>query len=221
MEISRMRDLFEAEDEAFPAAEYIDEGVLLLRGFVRTQSADLMTCIAWVESKSPFRNMQTPGGYTMSAAMTNCGQYGWITDAHGYRYAEIDPLTRQPWPEMPHLFLELAKEAAAVYGFEHYAPDVCLINRYEIGAKMSLHQDNDERDLSYPIVSVSLGLPAIYQLGGMDRRDEVVKIPLNHGDVLILGGVARLRYHGVMPIKSGVLPDDPEYRYNLTFRRAK
>ncbi len=216
-----MRDLFEQHDESLPDAEYIDEGVLLLRGFAKAKCADFMTCISWIESKSPFRNMQTPGGYTMSVAMTNCGHYGWITDVHGYRYVDIDPLTKEPWPDMPHLFRDLARDAAAIYGFENYEPDVCLINRYEVGAKMSLHQDNDEQDLTYPIVSVSLGLPAIYQLGGMDRRDEVVRIPLNHGDVLILGGVARLRYHGVLPVKAGLLPDDPEYRYNLTFRKSK
>lgn len=215
-----MRDLFDFDDLT-NEPEFIDEGVVILRGFARHLDKDLLKQIDEISAQSPFRQMQTPGGYTMSVAMTNCGKFGWITDEHGYRYVATDPMTRLTWPAMPECFLSIAIEAAKAYGFDDYSPDVCLINRYEVGAKMSLHQDADEQDLTYPIVSISLGLPAIFQLGGMNRHDEVMRIPLNHGDVVVWGGVARLRYHGVMPIKAGRLPDDPHYRFNLTFRRAK
>jgi len=173
-----------------------------------------------VVSKSPFRNMITPRGFRMSVAMSNCGQLGWVTDRTGYRYSEIDPETTQPWPEMPQPFRALAESAANEAGFRNFVPDACLVNRYEPGTRLSLHQDNDERDFTQPIVSVSLGLPATFLFGGLERAGKVVRIPLVHGDVVVWGGPARLRFHGISPLRDGEHPLLGRFRYNLTFRKA-
>ncbi len=156
----------------------------------------------------------------MSVAMTNCGDYGWISDASGYRYCDTDPLSGCPWPTMPASFARLSVRAAASAGFPAFHPNACLINRYRVGAKMALHQDKDERDLRHPIVSVSLGLPAMFQFGGLVRSERAQRVPLIHGDVVVWGGPARLRYHGVLPLKSGWHPQLGEQRINLTFRVA-
>jgi len=165
--------------------------------------------------------METPGGYRMSVAMTNCGRFGWLTDSSGYRYAGQDPLSGLSWPAMPEAFFSLATQAASEAGFNDFSPDVCLINRYGPGAKLSLHQDKDEADLSAPIVSVSLGLPATFLLGGLKRHDPTMRLRLTHGDVLVWGGPSRLRYHAVLPIKEGIHLATGAYRINLTFRLAK
>ncbi len=156
----------------------------------------------------------------MSVAMTNCGSLGWVTDRKGYRYDSVDPETQAPWPPMPKPFMELAQNAAKVAGFPEFAPDACLINRYEPGARLTLHQDKNERDFNEPIVSVSLGLPAIFLFGGEKRADKTTRVPVAHGDVLVWGGPARLRYDGVMPLKDGSHPLGGGYRFNLTFRKA-
>ena len=169
---------------------------------------------------APFRHMQTPSGHLMSVAMTSCGTAGWVTDRSGYRYEACDPGSGRPWPAMPAVFLELAVQAAARAGFRGFVPDACLVNRYEPGARMSLHQDKDERDLAAPIVSVSLGLPAVFLFGGSRRADAPCRIRLAHGDVVVLGGPARLRYHGVTPLKDGQHPATGRQRFNLTFRKA-
>ena len=185
----------------------------LLRGFAPD---DTLARVEAIAAAAPFRHMITPGGFRMSVAMTNCGALGWVSDRNGYRYSPVDPETGLPWPPMPESFLRLASEAAASANFPAFVPEACLINRYAPGAKMSLHQDRDERDLSQPIVSVSLGLPAVFLFGGPSRKDPVKRIALEHGDVVVWGGPARLFYHGVMPLKEGARP----YRFNLTFRRA-
>ncbi len=164
--------------------------------------------------------MVTPGGFTMSAALSSCGELGWTTDTRGYRYSPLDPRSQQPWPALPDALRELAVLAAADAGFNDFAPDACLINRYVPGAKMSLHQDKNERDYSAPVVSVSLGLPAVFLFGGHARSDKPQKISLFHGDVVVWGGVDRLRFHGVMPIKEGVHPRMGRQRINLTLRTA-
>lgn len=156
----------------------------------------------------------------MSAAMTNCGALGWITDRSGYRYSSTDPQSGQPWPEMPYAFRTLARTAAEEAGFPGFLPDACLMNRYEPGAKMSLHQDKDEHDFSQPIVSVSLGLPAVFLFGGLERSDKAARVPLHHGDVVVWGGPARLRYHGILPLKTGEHSLTGAYRFNLTLRSA-
>ena len=195
-------------------------GLGYLPGFAQPQAAELVGLVAEVARASPFRRMRTPGGKEMSAAMTNCGAAGWVSDAKGYRYSRQDPLSGQPWPGMPDLFRKIAARAAAACGFGGFAPDVALINRYEPGAKMTLHQDIDEQDFSAPIVSVSLGLPAIFLWGGVSRADKPARLPLHSGDVLVWGGVARKFFHGIAPVKHGTHELTGATRLNLTFRRA-
>lgn len=195
-------------------------GAWLLPEFASRQAAELLAAVDRIASEAPYRHMVTRGGFRMSVAMTNCGTLGWTSDRRGYRYARADVLSGNPWPRMPTMFLELANAAAHAAGFEAFAPDACLINRYEVGARMSLHQDRDESDFSAPIVSVSLGLPAVFLFGGDARTDKAQRIPLQHGDVVVWGGHARLRYHGVLPLKAGRHSLTDAHRINLTFRRA-
>ena len=200
--------------------EELSPGAVVLRGFASTEEAVLLAALNGVIALAPFRHMITPGGYRMSVAMTNCGSFGWVTDRTGYRYDAIDPESGHPWPQMPDSFLNLAKSAAAQAGFQEFVPDACLINRYEPGARLSLHQDKNERDFGEPIVSVSLGIPAVFLFGGSKRADKPRRIPVTHGDVMVWGGPARLHYHGVMPLKEGYHPFVGRYRLNLTFRKA-
>ncbi len=195
-------------------------GAWWLRGFALTWMPALLAAVEQVTTAAPFRHLQTPGGLRMSVAMSNCGTLGWVSDRRGYRYDAKDPLDGKPWPAMPEVFIALAGEAAQVAGFPGFIPDACLINRYVPGARLSLHQDRDERDFSAPIVSVSLGLPATFLLGGDARGDRQQRVPLLHGDVVVWGGPARMRYHGVLPLKDGRHPVLGAQRLNLTFRRA-
>ncbi|GAC1305292.1 MAG: DNA oxidative demethylase AlkB [Steroidobacteraceae bacterium] len=201
-------------------AGHLAPGVSLLCGLTVAAAPDLFAAMAHVAALAPFRHQQTPGGLLMSVAMTSCGDFGWVSDRRGYRYEAVDPNTGRPWPAMPAVFAEIAARAASRGGFDGFVADSCLINRYAAGARMSLHQDKDERDFAAPIVSVSLGLPAVFLLGGESRKDRPLRVPLVHGDVLVWGGPARLRYHGVMPVKAGVHGLAGPYRVNLTFRRA-
>jgi alkylated DNA repair protein (DNA oxidative demethylase) len=193
---------------------------VVLRGFALARESALHSDFHNVVRAAPFRHMITPGGFTMSVAMTNCGKYGWVSDRSGYRYAALDPLSGKRWPEMPASFFELASNAAAAAGFSNFISDVCLVNRYEPGAKLSLHQDRDELDFSQPIVSVSLGVPAVFLFGGLKRKDTPERILLEHGDVVVWGGVDRLRYHGVLPLKKSWHSFAGNRRINLTFRKA-
>ncbi len=195
-------------------------GATLLSGFARSCDSALVDRLTDVVALAPLRHMTTPGGRRMSVAMTNCGALGWVTDSTGYRYDPRDPLTGRPWPPMPAAFFDLAVQAAARAGFTAFAPDACLINRYEPGARLSLHQDKNERDFGAPIVSVSLGLPATFLFGGDSRADRPRRFPLSHGDVVVWGGPARLRYHGVLPLEEGDHPLLGACRINLTLRRA-
>ncbi|KAB2686534.1 DNA oxidative demethylase AlkB [Brucella pseudogrignonensis] len=201
--------------------EKLADGAVLLRGFALANESEILNAMQDVENDAPFRNMMTPGGFRMSVAMTNCGSFGWVTDRKGYRYSAVDPETEKPWPSMPEAFRDLAESAADEAGFPDFLPDACLINRYQPGAKMSLHQDKDEKDFKNPIVSVSLGLPATFQFGGLQRSDPVRKFVLHHGDVVVWGGPSRLFYHGILPLKDGEYPQLGRNRYNLTFRKAK
>lgn len=203
-----------------PVLEPIAESALLLKGFILPQAPHIMREIDAIMQFAPLRHMVTPGGFRMSVAMTNCGAVGWVSDRKGYRYSPIDPDTGKPWPPMPALFSELARQAAAQSGFPNFQPDACLINRYEPGARMTLHQDKDEQDLNAPIVSFSLGLPAVFLFGGLTRKDRPRRLPLENGDAVVWGGVSRLAYHGVNALKDGDHPLTGRCRYNLTFRRA-
>jgi alkylated DNA repair protein (DNA oxidative demethylase) len=212
--------LFENISDEGALDDSLGLGTAILRGFALEREVLLLDALSAVAARSSFRHMVTPGGFRMSVAMTNCGSLGWVTDRKGYRYDSVDPETRAPWPPMPQPFLELAHDAAKVAGFPEFVPDGCLINRYEPGARLTLHQDKDERDYEQPIVSVSLGLPAVFLFGGEERGDKTTRVPVDHGDVLVWGGPARLRYHGVMPLKTGLHPLAGGYRFNLTFRKA-
>lgn len=209
-------DLFEAE----PRDVQLAPGAALLSGFARSFDTPLVAALRSVVKVAPFRHMLTPGGRRMSVAMTNCGTVGWVSDRAGYRYDAIDPDNGRSWPAMPGVFRELAARAAERAGFDSFAPDACLINRYEPGARLSLHQDKDERDFDAPIVSVSLGLPAVFLFGGLRRADPTRRVPLMHGDVAVWGGPSRLRYHGVLPLDDGEHPVIGRCRVNLTFRKA-
>ena len=198
----------------------LSEGAVVLRGFALPVEAPLLAALGAVVKDAPFRHMVTPGGFTMSVAMSNCGSAGWVTDRRGYRYDAIDPDTRRPWPAIPDVFAELAQRAAEAGGFDDFAPDACLINRYLPGTRLTLHQDKNERDYNAPIVSVSLGLPAVFLWGGTARGDRPRRVPLSHGDVAVWGGPARLIYHGVDILRAGEHPLTGSVRYNLTFRRA-
>lgn len=211
-------ELFEAP--TLPPRQRLGPAAMVLRGFVLPYVQEVMPAIEAITALAPFRHMVTPGGFTMSVALTNCGALGWTTDRRGYRYAAVDPDTGEPWPAMPEVFARLASAAAKAAGFDAFEPDTCLVNRYTPGARLSLHQDKNERDYDAPIVSVSLGMAATFLFGGPARTDPTVKVLLHHGDVVVWGGADRLRYHGVMPLK-----DEPHellgsQRINFTFRKA-
>ncbi|HLZ01811.1 MAG TPA: DNA oxidative demethylase AlkB [Bradyrhizobium sp.] len=214
-------DLFDGVDEVRPARETIADGAMLLRGFARPVQHDLLRAIDGIVTQSPFRHMSTPGGYQMSVAMTNCGSLGWVTDRTGYRYDAIDPDSGKPWPDMPPIFRELAGQAAAQAGYADFRPEACLVNRYEPGARLSLHQDRDEENYDAPIVSVSLGLHAIFLWGGLKRADKTARYRLEHGDVVVWGGSSRLVFHGVAPLADGEHALLGRQRINLTFRKAR
>lgn len=214
-------DLFDSVAEAQPSREEIADDAVLLRGFVTPIESELIEAVRAIVAQSPFRRMTTPGGHLMSVAMTNCGERGWITDHTGYRYDPIDPRTEAPWPAMPPVLRDLARGAAEQGGFHNFAPDACLVNRYEPGTRLSLHQDKDELDFSAPIVSVSLGLPATFLFGGMTRSDKPRRYRLVHGDVVVWGGASRLAYHGVAPLADGEHALLGRKRINLTFRRTR
>jgi alkylated DNA repair protein (DNA oxidative demethylase) len=206
--------------EEAAAREVIAEGAILLRGFATEAAPRLMDELAKIVGPAPFRHMVTPGGYRMSVAMTNCGQAGWVSDAKGYRYDGRDPATGLAWPGMPPAFRQLAAEAAREAGYAGFEADACLINRYEPGARLTLHQDRNERDYAAPIVSVSLGLPAVFLFGGARRKDRPRRMRLGSGDVVVWGGAARLAYHGIAALADGEHPLTGRCRINLTFRKA-
>jgi alkylated DNA repair protein (DNA oxidative demethylase) len=199
----------------------LGDGATLLPGFAAAEAPTLLAALPAILAVAPFRHMLTPGGHRMSVALTSCGHAGWVTDPRGYRYDAIDPLTARPWPSMPGCLLALAARAAAAGGFAGFQPDACLINRYEPGARLSLHQDRNERDFGAPIVSVSLGLPAVFLFGGLRRSDRPRRIRLESGDVVVWGGPARLAFHGVEPLEDGDDPLTGRCRLNLTFRKAR
>ena len=213
-------DLFADLEADAPRTEALAPGAVLLRGHARAEAAALCDAVDAVTRRAPLRHMQTPGGFVMTVAMTNCGELGWVTDRSGYRYDRLDPESGAPWPPLPAAFRRVAQCAAAAAGFDGFEPDACLVNRYAPGAKLSLHRDADERDFSQPIVSVSLGIPATFLFGGLRRTDRTERIRLVDGDVVVWGGPARMRYHGVLALKDGSHPRLGACRINLTFRKA-
>ncbi len=217
-------DLFDAlpaDPDASLATETLAPGAMVLRGIARDPGPQLLASVAEVSAGSPFRHLITPGGLRMSVAMTNCGEWGWVSDRTGYRYDPLDPDSGLPWPAMPDVFRKLAADAAAAAGYPGFAPDACLINRYLPGTRLSLHQDRDELDLRAPIVSVSLGLPAIFLWGGLRRADRPDRVRLAHGDVVVWGGPSRLVFHGIAPLAAGDHALTGSERINLTFRKTR
>lgn len=214
-------DLFDGlTDDTAP--RNIGPGAWLLPGFASAEADELLSGIQAIAEQSPFRHQVTPGGFRMSAAMTSCGQLGWVTDRRGYRYMEVDPQTGSPWPALPSHFIELAERAAQAAGYVNFKPQGCLINRYETGARMALHQDKDEQAVDQPIVSVSLGAPIAFLFGGANRSDATTRYRLEHGHVVVWGGESRLYFHGVAPLgKRAAHPSTGAVRYNLTFRRVR
>ncbi len=220
-----MTDLFADQQ---PIVQELVKDIYLLKGFALNQEAGILADLAQIIELAPLRNSVTPGGFKMSVAMSNCGDLGWVTDTKGYRYTMQDPLSGKPWPAMPGSFLALAKQAALAAGFNDFVPDACLINQYKVGASMGLHQDKNEVDFNQPIVSMSLGLPAVFLFGGSLRSDKPLKVPLAHGDVVVWGGKARLNFHGISPVKAhphsmlDARLDNHlnKHRVNLTLRKA-
>lgn len=210
--------LFEITSPPRVLRDALGPGTTVLEGFAIAEESALQASIQSIAQLAPFRHLVTPGGYRMSVAMTNCGPLGWVSDRTGYRYEAADPLTGRNWPPFPSAFMQLSTSAARAAGFPEFAPNACLVNRYEPGSKLSLHQDKDELDFSQPIVSVSLGLPATFLFGGPKRSDKTMRVPLVHGDVVVWGGPSRLNYHGVAALKIGEHPLFGGFRYNLTFR---
>lgn len=217
---SQTLDLFAEMNDINPKRIELAEEAVILRGYAAEVASELFREINAILTISPLRQMQTPNGYTMSVRTSSCGPFGWVSDSHGYRYAKTDPLTNQPWPAMPAQFLNIADRAAYDAGFKHFVPDCCLINSYQAGAKLSLHKDKDERDFSAPIVSISLGLPAIFLFGGINRSDKTKRYKLEHGDVAVWGGKSRLAYHGILPLIDGNHPLTGHQRINITFRKV-
>ena len=213
-------NLFEDTWQCQARREELSRGAVVLRAFALADETEILAALDKVIAEAPPRHMVTPGGFRMSVALTNCGSYGWVTDHTGYRYQPNDPESGKPWPRMPDVFRELARDAAATAGFENFKPDACLVNLYAPGARVSLHQDKNERDFNAPIVSVSLGLPAVFMWGGLRRQERPVRVQLTHGDVAVWGGPARLYFHGVLPVKEGCHPGMGRRRINLTFRKS-
>ncbi len=212
-------DLFHPEDRE--QVYRLSEDAVFLPGFIGAQDSELLTALEFVLLRSPLRYMQTPGGKSMSVALSSCGALGWMSDDKGYRYTHVDSVTGDPWPDMPEVLLQLAKSAAQRAGFKDFIPDACLINCYVAESRMSLHQDNDEWDLTAPIVSISLGLPADFLWAGFTRSSSKQVLLLQHGDVLVWGGKDRLRFHGIKPLKEGWHPLTGDCRINLTFRKTR
>lgn len=214
-------DLFASLAVDAPTRVQLAEGAVLLRRFAVAQERAVLDAIESVAKQAPFRHMVTPGGFRMSVAMTNCGDYGWTSSPEGYLYAARDPETGEAWPAIPSVFFELAQRAAEDAGYPAFQPDACLINRYDIGARLTLHQDKNELDLSAPIVSFSFGIPAVFLFGGLTRSAATQRIRLEHGDVAVWGGPSRLRYHGVEDLEANSHALTGPHRFNLTFRKTR
>lgn len=213
----RTADLFAT---SAPGIEALAADAVVLRAFALATADALWQHVLAVAARSPWRHMITPGGKPMAVETTNCGHLGWISDRRGYRYEAVDPLTGQAWPALPADIAQLAATASQAAGLPPLVPDACLINRYFAGVGMGLHQDRDEQDLSAPIVSVSLGLPARFRFGGPQRGGPTRSVLLHHGDVVAWGGISRLAFHAITPLRPGHHPLTGSCRVNLTLRKA-
>ncbi len=227
------QDLFLQQDEGATKAEdiyapdfdalsiQISPDAVLFKAALKPVASSLLEEIRTISGANPFRQRKTPGGQLMSAAMTNCGAWGWVTDADGYRYSDIEPETGRTWLPIPAVWIQWVNLFCQRAGLGTFNPDACLINRYAPGAGMGLHQDKDEKDLAIPIVSFSLGAPVLFRWGGLNRQEPVSEFLLEHGDVLVWGGADRMRFHGVKKLRRYQHPLTGHYRYNLTFRQSR
>lgn len=211
-------DLFPGRGESEPLA--IGTGAFCFKGAITADGSEVLRAVRHVIAQAPFRHLTTPGGRQMSVAMSNCGQLGWVSDHAGYRYQTTDPITGKAWPSMPRVLLTTAQQLASRAGFANFHPDVCLINRYRAKDRMGLHQDKDEGNVTAPIVSLSLGLPATFIWGGLHRTGSTQRFLLEHGDAMVWGAADRLRFHGVAPLKAGEHPLTGDCRINITFRQT-
>lgn len=210
-----MLDLFSDER---PWQEPLAKDALILHRYALDRAACLLAVVDMAAQTRPFTHRITAGGHRMSVAMTGYGAGEWQSASLGYQQPKGD---QQVTPLLlPGHLANFAQQMAAAAGFNQFEADSCLINRYAVGSKMTLHQDKNERDLRQPIVSVSLGLPAVFLFGGMSRDDLPKKVLIEHGDVVVWGGASRLCFHGILPVKAGNHPLTGAYRYNLTFRKA-
>ncbi len=211
-----MHDLF---SDFRPKVEEIYPETFVLPHF--TDSKVLKPLVNTIVRSAPFRHMMTPMGYYTNVALTNCGSWGWHSDITGYRYVKQDPQTQRNWPAIPPKFMQLAKNAAQTVGFANFEPDACLINCYQIGSQLGSHQDKNEQDFKWPIVSVSIGLPATFQIFGKIRSGSPINYQLLDGDVMVWGGKSRLIYHGVKKLQADKLNPKTQQRINITFRKAR
>lgn len=198
------------------AAEERLLGVRIVRGLLNAdRQQSLLAEIRLVLKTAPLVRYATPWGRKMSVAMSNAGQWGWISGTNGYGYDRCHPETGQPWPAIPEGALQVWRQVVA----EAPAPQCCLINHYGEGARMGLHQDADEIDFSAPVVSISLGDPARFRVGGLSRKGKTQSTILESGDVAVLEGDSRKAYHGIDGIRFGessLLEEGG--RFNLTLR---
>lgn len=213
--------LFAGLEDALP------EGTAIFRNHLaRDEQLTILDAVASILAEAPPFRLQMPTGPTMINSLTNCGALGWLSDRRGYRYEPNHPVTGKPWPPIPAPVLDSARELVARSGLGDFDPDACLVNLYAADGRLSLHRDYDEADFKWPIVSFSFGNDADFLLGGLKRSDPVTRLTLRSGDVLVLGGQSRLRYHGVRRIRPGTsaiahaaIPESG--RINLTLRRAR
>lgn len=216
-----MADLFTPDSQhgaCEPQVEDMGDGIFLIKQFAPSEQC--LNLIRQVSQAAPFRQMMTPMGYPTQASMSNCGDFGWVSDLSGYRYSPVDPITQKPWPAMPDAFLRVHQSACELLDLPKFQPDACLINRYEIGHAMGRHTDKDEQDTSWPIVSVSLGLPAVFQVFKGQTSTASINVLLEDGDVLILSGVSRQQHHAIKAVKPDLLQPNLTTRYNLTLRHS-
>ncbi len=215
-----MLDLFEELEETFVQNEQVADGASYFNNYAEPLEKDLIRFIAQAQQDSPFRQMTTPGGRRMSVTSTSCGPYGWVSDSKGYRYSQVDPANNTPWPEIPSFIIEFARETASKAGYPGFVADSCLLNQYTPGSQLSLHQDKDERDPTSPIVSISLGIPAVFQFGGLQRNSPIKRIRLTHNDVVVWGGASRFYFHGIEPVSYAFHSLLGARRINITLRKA-
>ena len=201
--------------ETEPTYEEVTPGAVLMRGLALPQDREFLAAVDTITAAAPVHHAVTPSGLPMGVMVTDCGD----SRAFANRWDPANPTHKRVWPPMPVVLRDFAIRCAVRAGFPKFRPDACHINQYEAGIKLGLHQDRHECDMTQPIVSVSFGLECVFLFGGLQRMDKPRHILLEHGDVFVWGGPARMCFHGVQPLKPGSHPLTGPYRINLTFRK--